>query len=148
MSLNFSTLNFNKKSNEQELNSSTILSLAFCDNDEFSLSEKKLFNCSSDESTEQSITNSTKSSMPYVNNSIHKNIINKITRKDIYGNIIKKGGKQKVSFLDDIKGKGKPLVEMTIYNAEDNCLKSKNYKKYTIKREAKDKQEMTCCNIF
>ena len=146
MSLNFSTLNFNKKSNEQKLNSSTILSLAFCDNDEFSLSEKKLFDCSSDESTEQSITNSTKSSLPYVNNSIHKNILSKTARKDIYGNIIKKGGKQKVSFLDDIKGK--PLVEMTIYHAEDNCLKSKNYKKYTIKREAKDKQEMACCNIF
>ena len=145
MSLNFSSLNFNKKQSEQNLNSSTILSLAFYDNDEFSFSEKKLFNCSSDESTEQSITNSTKSSWPYVNNSIHKNNL-KATRKDIYGNIIKKGGKQKVSFLDDIKGK--PLVEMTIYHAEDNCLKSKNYKKYTIKREAKDKQEMACCNIF
>ena len=146
MSLNFSSLNFNKKQSEQNLNSSTILSLAFYDNDEFSFSEKKLFNCSSDESTEQSITNSTKSSLPYVNNSIHKNNLNKAIRKAIYGNIIKKGGKQKVSFLDDIKGK--PLVEMTIYHAEDNCLKSKNYKKYTIKREAKDKQEMACCNIF
>jgi GTPase SAR1 family protein len=130
MSLNFSSLNFNKKQSEQNLNSSTILSLAFYDNDEFSFSEKKLFNCSSDESTEQSITNSTKSSLPYVNNSIHKNNL-KAKRKDIYGNIIKKGGNHKVSFLDDIKGK--PLVEMTIYNSEENCLKSKNYKVKTIR---------------
>ena len=146
MSLNFSNLNLNKEPCEQKANSSTILSLAFCDNDEFSLSENKLFNCSSDESTEQSISNSTKSSLPYVNNSIHKKKLNTATRKDIYGNIIKKGGNHKVSFLDDIKGK--PLVEMTIYNAKDNCLKSKNYKQYTIKREAKDKQEMACCIIF
>ena len=146
MSLNFSTLNFNKKPCEQKINSSSFLSVAFYDNEDFILSEKKLFNCSSDESTEQSISNSTKSSLPYVNNSIHKNSLTKNIRKDIYGNIIKKGGNYKVSFLDDIKGKA--LVEMTIYNSEENCLKSKNYKKYTIKREAKDKQEMSCCNIF
>ena len=143
MSLNFSTLNFNKESIEQKVDSSSALSLAFYDNEDFALSEKKLFNCSSDESTEQSITKSTKSNLSYINNSIHKS---KEARKDIYGNIIKKGGKHKVSFLDDIKGK--PLVEMTIYNSKENCLKSKNYKEYTIKREARDKQEMTCCNIF
>ena len=143
MSFNFSALNFNKESIEQKVDSSSALSLAFCDNEDFALSEKKLFNCLSDESTEQSITKSTKSNLSYINNSIHKS---KEARKDIYGNIIKKGGKHKVSFLDDIKGK--PLVEMTKYNSKENCLKSKNYKEYTIKREARDKQEMTCCNIF
>ena len=44
MSLNFSSLNFNKESIEQKVDSSSALSLAFFDNEDFALSEKKLFN--------------------------------------------------------------------------------------------------------
>ena len=90
MSLNFSTLNSNKKPCEQKINSSSFLSVAFYDNEDFILSEKKLFNSSSDESTEQSISNSTKSSLPYVNNSIHKNSLTKNIRKEIYMEILSK----------------------------------------------------------
>ena len=72
---------------------------------------------------------------------------NKI-RKDIYGNIIEKGNKYKVSFKDDIKGKF--LVEITFYNAKDNCLRRKNYKDYTIKTVGKDKgaNKSSGCSIF
>ena len=144
MSQNVCTLNFKKAIIEQKNVNSSLLSLAFCKNEEYNLKEKSLFNISSDDSTEQSIQ-STKS-FSCINNSIHKNIDEKAARKDIYGNIIKKGGKHKVSFKDDIKGK--PLVELTFYSSKENCIKDKNYKKYTYNRVAKDKQEMACCNIF
>ena len=70
-------------------------------------------------------------------------------RKDIYGNIIEKGGKHKVSFKDDIKGQ--LLVEMTLVDINDKSTRSKNYKNYTIYREASDKEGIICsglCNIF
>ena len=70
-------------------------------------------------------------------------------RKDIYGNIIKKGGKHKISFKDSFKGKY--LVEMTLIDVKQNSLKGKNYKNLTIFREARDKEELFCsgvCTIF
>lgn len=147
MSLNFSSFNLDKlnKNNEKKNNSASLLSLAFCEKEDFSFfSEQKLFNYSSDESTEQS--SKSLSMNNYKNNSIHKNKLKKEARKDLHGNIIKKGGKHKVSFKDEIKGK--LLVEMTFYDSKESSLKSKNYKEYTINREAKDKIEMACCNIF
>ena len=147
MSLNFSFFNLDKlnKNNEKKNNSASLLSLAFCEKEDFSFfSEQKLFNYSSDESTEQS--SKSLSMNNYKNNSIHKNKLKREARKDLHGNIIKKGGKHKVSFKDEIKGK--LLVEMTFYDSKESSLKSKNYKEYTINREAKDKIEMACCNIF
>jgi hypothetical protein len=70
-------------------------------------------------------------------------------RKDIFGNVIEKGGKQKISFRDNFKGKY--LVEMTLIDPKQNSLRGKNYKNYTIFREARDKEEVLCsgaCNIF
>ena len=146
MSLNFSSFNLNQINNPESKNdSSSSLSLAFCENEELNfLSESKLFNYSSDESTEQS--SKSLSLKKYKNNSIHKNKLHSEIRKDLHGNIIEKGGKHKVSFKDDIKGKF--LVEMTFYNAKESSLKSKRYKEYTINRNARDKTEMACCNIF
>ena len=147
MSLNFSSFNLDKlnKNNEKKNNSASLLSLAFCEKEDFSFfSEQKLFNYSSDESTEQS--SKSLSMNNYKNNSIHKNKLKREARKDLHGNIIKKGGKHKVSFKDEIKGK--LLVEMTFYDSKESSLKSKNSKEYTINREAKDKIEMACCNIF
>ena len=146
MSLNFSTFNLNQINiPEPKNNSSSFLSLAFYQNKDFELySENKLFNCSSDESTDQS--SKSLSLKKYQNNSIHKNKLVTELRKDLYGNIIEKGGKHKVSFKDDIKGK--LLVEMTFYDSKQSSLKSKKYKEYTINREARDKIEMTCCCIF
>ena len=147
MSLNFSSFNLDKlnKNKEKKNNSASLLSLAFCEKEDFSFfSEQKLFNYSSDESTEQS--SKSLSMNNYKNNSIHKNKLKREARKDLHGNIIKKGGKHKVSFKDEIKGK--LLVEMTFYDSKESSLKSKNYKEYTINREAKDKIEMACCNIF
>ena len=145
MSQKFATLNFKKTPIEQKNVGSSLLSLAFCKNEECNLKEKTLFNnISTDDTADQSFQPT--KGLSYINNSIHKNIIEKDLRKDIYGNIIKKGGKHKVSFKDDLKGK--PLVEMTFYSSKENCMKNKNYKKYTYNRVAKDKQEMTCCNIY
>ena len=67
-------------------------------------------------------------------------------RKDLYGNEIKKGGKHKVSFKDNIKGK--LLVEMTLIDVKQSSIRGKNYKKYTIGLMAKDKKELSTCNIF
>ena len=70
-------------------------------------------------------------------------------RKDLYGNVIEKGGNHKVSFKDDIKGKY--LIEMTLIDIKSNCMKTKNYKNYTIQREARDKEELICsglCLVF
>ena len=75
--------------------------------------------------------------------------LKKSSRKDIYGNIIEKGGKHKISFRDNIKGN--LLVEMTLIDIKQNCLRGKNYKNLTIFREARDKEDMFCsgvCNIF
>ena len=157
MDLNISIINFNeleKKKFEIEDNISSLSSLALLNKEEKSqnkLSKKKLSESSSDESTEGSIE--IKNSKKYQNNSIYKKIrknslFKKKLRKDIHGNLIEKGGKQKVSFKDDIKGNF--LVELTFYNTEDYCFKSKNYKNYTFKKGAKDKEAMECstCNIF
>lgn len=67
-------------------------------------------------------------------------------RKDRYGNIIKKGGKHRVSFKDEIKGK--LLVEMTLIDVKQSSIKGKNVKKYTVDLMAKDKRELASCNIF
>jgi hypothetical protein len=68
-------------------------------------------------------------------------------RKDLYGNLIQKGGKHKVSFKDNIKGK--LLVEMTLIDVKQNSIRGKNYKKYTVNLEAKDKKELSgVCTIF
>ena len=68
-------------------------------------------------------------------------------RKDLYGNIIQKGGKHKVSFKDNIKGK--LLVEMTLIDVKQDSIRGKNYKKYTVSLEAKDKKELSgVCTIF
>ena len=157
MDLNISIINFNEldqKKFEIEDNISSLSSLALLNKEEKSqnkLSKKKLSESSSDESTEGSIE--IKNSKKYQNNTIYKKIrknslFKKKLRKDIHGNLIEKGGKQKVSFKDDIKGNF--LVELTFYNTEDYCFKSKNYKNYTFKKGAKDKEAMECstCNIF
>ena len=157
MDLNISIINFNEldqKKFEIEDNISSLSSLALLNKEEKSqnkISKKKLSESSSDESTEGSIE--IKNSKKYQNNSIYKKIrknslFKKKLRKDIHGNLIEKGGKQKVSFKDDIKGNF--LVELTFYNTEDYCFKSKNYKNYTFKKGAKDKEAMECstCNIF
>ena len=44
-------------------------------------------------------------------------------RKDIYGNIIEKGGNHKISFKDDIKGK--KLVETHLIDLKKNVIKNK-----------------------
>ena len=156
MTLNLSVLNFKNLEqikSETKDSSSSLLSLAFINEKENtnSFTKSKLFDSSSDESTESSISSSY--SKKYKNNSIYKKIrknslCKKKLRKDINGNLIEKGGKQKVSFKDDIKGNF--LVEITYYNAKDNCLRRKNYKDYTIKRLGNDKETKKCsgCNIF
>ena len=156
MTLNLSVLNFKNLEqikSETKDSSSSLLSLAFINEKENtnSFTKSKLFDSSSDESTESSISSSY--SKKYKNNSIYKKIrknslFKKKLRKDINGNLIEKGGKQKVSFKDDIKGNF--LVEITYYNAKDNCLRRKNYKDYTIKRLGNDKETKKCsgCNIF
>ena len=156
MALNLSILNFKNLeqiSSETKDSSSSLLSLAFINENEDSnsFSKSKLFDSSSDESTESSIN--TSYSKEHKNNSIYKKIrkdslFKRKLRKDINGNLIEKGGKHKVSFKDDIKGKF--LVEITFYNAKDNCLRRKNYKDYTIKTIGKDKgaNKSSGCSIF
>ena len=112
------------------------------------LSKKSSFDSSGDSTDEDSI----KSSKIKLKNSINKkrskfHISQEINvRKDLYGNIIKKGGQHKVSFKDDIKGK--LLVEMTLIDVKQNSLRGKNHKKYTVSLEARDKRESSVCNIF
>ena len=136
MALNLSILNFKNLeqiSSETKDSSSSLLSLAFINENEDSnsFSKSKLFDSSSDESKSYKII-----------------IFKRKLRKDINGNLIEKGGKHKVSFKDDIKGKF--LVEITFYNAKDNCLRRKNYKDYTIKTVGKDKgaNKSSGCSIF
>ena len=113
------------------------------DQDSSSLySSKKAYDSSSDDSTqEDSIKYSLNSKYEY---KIHKDRDN--LRKDIYGNIIKKGGKHKVSFKDNLKGK--KLVEMTLIDVKQSSIKGKNVKKYTVCLEARDKSASAACNIF
>ena len=75
--------------------------------------------------------------------------LNKI-RRDIYGNIIEKGGNQKISFRDDLKGK--PLVETTIIDLKKNVIQKqkihrKKNGKETIIEESKDKEEIICSSV-
>ena len=103
-----------------------------------SFTGKKSSNFSENNSTEQS--NKTSKSKKFKQNSL---------RKDLFGNIIVKGGKHKVSFKDDIRGNY--LVEMTLIDTKQNSLRSKYYKKQTALIEARDKDEIICsglCNIF
>ena len=114
-------------------------------NNSKSFTGKKSFDLSEDKSTRQS------------NSKSKKNLINSLDpdikiensfipiRKDIYGNIIEKGGKHKVSFKDNIKGKY--LVEMTLIDVKQKSIRGKNYKKYTIEREARDKEELFCSEL-
>ena len=95
-------------------------------------------------SSDLSSQNSTEQSIKKFNSPKNNRI-----RKDIFGNVIEKGGKQKISFRDNFKGKY--LVEMTLIDPKQNSLRGKNYKNYTIFREARDKEEVFCsgaCNIF
>ena len=118
-----------------------------------SFSLKKSPDFLDDHSTEQSIKSS--KSKNFTINSLNKNFRKEnlfksdYLRKDLYGNVIEKGGKHKVSFRDDIKGK--LLVQMTLIDTKQNSIRSRNYKNQTIYLEAKDKEEIICsglCNIF
>ena len=117
------------------------------------LNGKKFFKSFEDKST-QHLTKSPKSKNDTIN-SLRKKFPNDLSlettniRKDRYGNTIEKGGKHKVSFRDDIKGQ--LLVEMTLVDINQKSIRSKNYKDYTIYREARDKEGIICsglCNIF
>ena len=82
-------------------------------------------------------------------NHFSKSTIKKHYRKDIYGNVIKKGGKHKISFKDNFKGNY--LVEMTLIDVHQNSLRGNNYKNLTVFREARDKEQIFCsglCNVF
>ena len=110
-------------------------------------SSKRLSNSSGESTDEDSILfNKSKKCKKNTKNKFFLNTRNNI-RKDIYGNIIEKGGKHKVSFKDNIKGQ--LLVEMTLIDVKQNSLKGKNYKKNTVHLEAKDKKELSgVCTIF
>ena len=85
--------------------------------------------------------------------------INKL-RRDIYGNLIEKGGEQKVSFKDHFKGK--KLVETTVIDLKKSVINQNKKNRLSrsidkidkndiIKEESKDKEEITCsstCYIF
>ncbi len=104
---------------------------------------KKSSDFSEENSTKQS-KNSSKSKK-----SIYLSLSKNNLRKDLFGNLIVKGGKHKVSFKDDIKGKY--LVEMTLIDTKQNSLRSKYHKKQTAFIEARDKEELICsgaCKIF
>ena len=120
-----------------ELNNSKL------EQDSSSFYSSKKTNDSSDDSTqEDSIKYSLHSNIDY---KIHKDNL----RKDIYGNIIKKGGKHKVSFKDNLKGK--KLFEMTLIDVNQSSIRGKNFKKYTVCLEARDKRDAfnsSTCNIF
>ena len=103
---------------------------------------------SSGESTDEDSISFTKlkKSQKHIKSKFSLNIINHV-RKDIYGNIIEKGGKQRVSFKDNIKGQ--LLVEMTLIDVKQNSLRGKNYKKNTVCLEARDKKALSgACTIF
>ena len=114
-----------------------------------SFNRKNSFELSRDKSTQQTIKSfkSKKIMISPINKNIKiKNFFDKNKlRKDLYGNVIEKGGNHKVSFKDDIKGKY--LIEMTLIDIKSNCIKTKNYKNYTIQREARDKEELICSGL-
>ena len=118
------------------------------------LFSSQILSTSSNDSTKEDsikISNSYKSIRTSLNKKLKKFSLYKKEniRKDIYGNIIKKGGKHKVSFKDNLKGK--KLVEMTLIDVKQSSIRGKNYKKYTISLEAKDKRDAFAssnCNIF
>ena len=98
----------------------------------------------SEENSKKQTKNSSKSKK-----SIYLSLSKNNLRKDLFGNLIVKGGKHKVSFKDDIKGKY--LVEMTLIDTKQNSLRSKYHKKQTAFIEARDKEELICsgaCKIF
>ena len=108
---------------------------------------------SSGESTDEDSIKTSKIKLKASLNSLNKKKTSKFyltqknnIRKDLYGNTIQKGGHHKVSFKDNIKGK--MLVEMTLIDVKQNSLRGKNYKKYTVSLEAKDKRELSVCSIF
>ena len=140
-------------------NISTSELLQFDNNFEYKYSRSNSFtkkinlDLSDDSSTEHSnkLIKIKKGKFHSLNKNLPKNQLfnkNKIT-KDIYGNIIEKGKKYKVSFKDDIKGNY--LVEMTLIDTKQNSYKSRYYKNQTIFRESRDKEEIICsglCNIY
>ena len=140
--LNTSFIQFENNSKNEiffQLNSETESSNFF--------SSKKLSD-SSGESTDEDSTLFNKSKT-YKKHKKSKFCLNKINniRRDLYGNVIEKGGKHKVSFKDNIKGQ--LLVEMTLIDVKQNSLRGKNHKKNTICLEAKDKKELSgVCTIF
>ena len=119
-----------------------------------SIFSSQLLSTSSNDSTQENsikLSNSNKSIRSSLNKKLKKFSLYKKEniRKDIYGNIIEKGGKHRVSFKDNLKGK--LLVEMTLIDVKQNSLRGNNYKKYTIDLEAKDKKEIFragTCFIF
>ena len=121
--------------------------------DNSSFFSKKSSSDSSGDSTDEDSIKSSKIILKSSLNTLNKKTLSKFystqknnIRKDLYGNVIQKGGHHKVSFKDNIKGK--KLVEMTLIDAKQNSLRGKNYKKYTVSLEAKDKRELSTCNIF
>ena len=115
---------------------------------------KKSSSDSSGDSTDEESIKSSKILLKSSSNSLNKKGKSKFylteknnnIRKDLYGNVIKKGGHHKVSFKDNIKGK--KLVEMTLIDVKQNSLRGKNYKKYTVSLDAKDRKELSVCSIF
>ena len=140
--LNTSFIQFDNNSRNElffQLNSETESANMF--------SSKKSSDSSSESTDEDSITfTKSKKSKKHIKSKFSLNIINP-ARRDIYGNIIEKGGKHKVSFKDNIKGQ--LLVEMTLIDVKQNSLRGKNYKKNTVCLEARDKKALSgACTIF
>ena len=140
----FSSNSFNSlKSSKTLKNNSSSDLFIFSNIPELKLCSSNSFN--QKKSSELSEESTERNSRNNINSLIKKNIL----RKDIYGNIIEKGGSHKVSFKDDIKGNF--LVEMTLIDTKQNSIKSRFYKNQTVLREARDKEELFCsglCNIF
>ena len=140
--LNTSFIQFENNSKSEiffQLNSETESSNFF--------SSKKLSDSSGESTDEDSILfNKSKICKKHKKSKSCFNKINNI-RRDLYGNVIEKGGKHKVSFKDNIKGQ--LLVEMTLIDVKQNSLRGRNYKKNTICLQAKDKKELSgVCTIF
>ena len=121
--------------------------------DNSSFFTKKSSSDSSGDSTDEDSIKSSKTILKASLNPLNKKAFSKFyltqknnIRKDLFGNLIQKGGHHKVSFKDNIKGK--KLVEMTLIDVKQSSIRGKNYKKYTVSLEAKDKRELTTCNIF
>ena len=103
-----------------------------------------------------SSNNKNKSRNSYISTEPISNLATIKIRKDIYGNIIEKGGNQRISFKDNFKGKA--LVETTLINLKKNVKKKKSGKNLKtdieekrVKDKDKDKETVICssvCNIF